>query len=296
MFRVVEDDMPPLPEHCSPLLQGLLQRPSADLLCEHPWLKKNSGAHKALRPQDSIPFLRRVSADMQKSEAVRFLAPISEMPDSSEAEESVSDSPLGRRVSSSRPMDRDISPLVQITYTRDHSFVKTTFSKLCLLDVKRSAVFCDQCRLIAHSRCAINAPPTCDLRAQLLLYAQYANKGNSMSAYSNPLDVVSKTGHGHSHPMSPASEVALVTRRTSLNGTAPAPPSYGTPVTPPTAFNFMTASKRSRSNLTPEPNFASSSNSVRPSSVREEHQHNCQFGQHAERPEPLESSQSQVFG
>ncbi|KAJ7890536.1 Pkinase-domain-containing protein [Mycena olivaceomarginata] len=273
MFRIVEDDMPPLPEDCSPLLEDFLKqcfdkdptkRPSADLLCEHPWLKKNWGAHKELRPQDSIPFLRRVSADLQKSEAVRFLAQI-EMPDSPEAEESVSGSPPGRRISFSRPMDQDISP-------RDHSFVKTTFSKpmvcrVCLLNVKKSAVLCEQCSLIAHSKCAINAPPTCDLRAQLLLYAQYAEKGNPMSAYSNPLDVVSEPGHPHPHPMSPASEVAWVTHtpRTSLDGTAPAPPPHGipgTPVTPPTAFKFMAAFKRSRSNLTPEPDFASSSNSV----------------------------------
>jgi serine/threonine protein kinase len=55
MFRIVEDDMPPLPEDCSPLLEDFLKqcfdkdptkRPSADLLCEHAWLKKNWGAHK----------------------------------------------------------------------------------------------------------------------------------------------------------------------------------------------------------------------------------------------------------
>lgn len=51
MFRIVEDDMPPLPEGCSELLQDFLKqcfhknpahRPSAELLCEHTWLKKNS--------------------------------------------------------------------------------------------------------------------------------------------------------------------------------------------------------------------------------------------------------------
>lgn len=137
--------------------------------------------------------------------------------------------------------------------------------RVCLLNVKKSAVLCEQCSLIAHSKCAGNAPPTCDLRAQLLLYAQYAEKGNPMSAYSNPLDVLSETGHGQPHPMSPASEVAWVTHtpRTSLDGVAPGPPPHGlTPVTPPTAFKFMAAFKRSRSNLSPEPDFASSSNSI----------------------------------
>jgi serine/threonine protein kinase len=147
--------MPPLPEGCSPLLEDFLtqcfdkdpkKRPSAELLCEHQWLKKNWGAHKVwflqsifsgepdcslsqeLRPQDSIPFLRRVSADLQKSEAVRFLAQIDNMPESPiEGEEQhISSSPPGRRISlSTRPMDQDISP-------REHSFVKTTFSKRTL--------------------------------------------------------------------------------------------------------------------------------------------------------------------
>ncbi|KAJ7612495.1 Pkinase-domain-containing protein [Mycena polygramma] len=269
MFRIVEDDMPPLPEGCSHLLEDFLtqcfnkdptKRPSAEFLCEHQWLKKNWGEHKALRPQDSIPFLRRVSADLQKSEAVRFLSQI-EMPDSPvEGEELLSSSPPGRRISlSSRPMDQDISP-------REHSFVKTTFSKpmvcrVCLLNVKKSAVLCEQCSLIAHSKCAVNAPPTCDLRAQLLLYAQYAEKGNPGSAYSNPLDVLSEP---HPHPMSPTSEVAWVshTPRTSLDS-APPPPPHGltptSPVTPPTAFKFMAAFKRSRSNLSPEPDHPSSS-------------------------------------
>ncbi|KAJ6591534.1 Pkinase-domain-containing protein [Mycena vulgaris] len=266
MFRIVEDDMPPLPEACSPLLEDFLtqcfnkdptKRPSADLLCEHPWLKKNWGVHKELRPQDSIPFLRRVSADLQKSEVVRFMSN-QEMPESPVgSDDHVSGSPpRARRVSfSSRPMDQDISP-------RDHSFVKTTFSKpmvcrVCLLNVKKSAVLCEQCSLIAHSKCAVDAPPTCDLRAQLLLYAQYAEKGNPGSAYSNPMDA-----HEH-HPMTPASEVAWVahTPRTSLDGT---PPHLGlNPVTPPTAFKFMAAAfKRSRSNLSPEPDHASSSGSL----------------------------------
>ncbi|KJA27969.1 hypothetical protein HYPSUDRAFT_112868, partial [Hypholoma sublateritium FD-334 SS-4] len=68
MFRIVEDDMPPFPPDASELLRHFLTqcfrkdpalRPSAELLCEHPWLKTNWGALKELRPQDSIPFLRR---------------------------------------------------------------------------------------------------------------------------------------------------------------------------------------------------------------------------------------------
>ncbi len=56
MFHIVEDEAPPIPEGCSPLLQDFLEqcfqkdpakRPSPEFLCEHPWLKKNWVALKA---------------------------------------------------------------------------------------------------------------------------------------------------------------------------------------------------------------------------------------------------------
>lgn len=49
MYRVVEDDMPPLPECVTPLLEDFLRacfhkdptlRPSAEVLYEHEWLNK----------------------------------------------------------------------------------------------------------------------------------------------------------------------------------------------------------------------------------------------------------------
>lgn len=82
-----------------------------------------------LRPQDSIPFLRRVSADFQKSDVVRYLSQLDKS-DSSLVSASPRHKdefgmilPTGRRTShSSVPLDNDISP-------REHSFVKTTFGK-----------------------------------------------------------------------------------------------------------------------------------------------------------------------
>ena len=131
MFRIVEDDMPPLPESCSKLLKDFLRqcfrkdphmRPNAEELCEHEWLKQNWAAHnKEIRPQDSIPFLRRVSADLQKSEAIKYLAKV-EM------------SELDRVTPRSTP---EVAPTSPISHRlshdalspREHSFVKTTFAK-----------------------------------------------------------------------------------------------------------------------------------------------------------------------
>ncbi|KXN87406.1 Cytokinesis protein sepH [Leucoagaricus sp. SymC.cos] len=289
MFRIVENDMPPIPEGCSEMLQDFLhqcfnkepsERPSAEILCEHPWLKINWVALKDLRPQDSIPFLRRVSADIQKSDMVRYLAKL-DFPDSPTASEfpfardltgstpPVSpSSPVGRRTSNTsiRPPPKDSEHM-----SSDHSFVKTTFSKpvvcrVCLENVKKAAVLCAKCSLISHSKCAPNAPPTCDLRSQLLLYAQYAEQGNPNSLYSNPL---------LEHPEIPRAPAAMSdvpfiahhTPRTSVD--TPVPPQQPThqpthhstpshPGSPPTAFRIMAAFKRSRSNLAQDFHAASS--------------------------------------
>ena len=136
--------------------------------------------------------------------------------------------------------------------------------RVCLLDVKKTAQICGQCSLISHSKCTPNAPPTCDLRAQLLLFAQYAEKGNPASVYSNPAAKLNNLGNNTKQNLA-LSDVAFVEHsRTSLDGqamttTPPTPPAA--PATAPavvehqgpTAFKFMAAFKRSRSNLTPEP-------------------------------------------
>ncbi|KIM44724.1 hypothetical protein M413DRAFT_25159 [Hebeloma cylindrosporum] len=267
MFRIVEDDMPPIPEGSSDLLRDFLEqcfdkdptrRPNAEMLCEHPWLKKNWVALKELRPQDSIPFLRRVSTDLHKSDAVRYLSQL-EIPESPISASPKRDdvgkiTPIGRRTSTSsvRPVENEFSP-------REHSFVKTTFSKpmvcrVCLLNVKKSAVLCSQCSLVSHAKCAINAPPTCDLRAQLLLYAQYAEKGNPASAYSNPAEIISDMGQNVA-----MSDVPFVDHNTPRNSIdSPQSPQSQTNNNhviehPPTAFKFMAAFRRSRTNLSPEP-------------------------------------------
>ncbi|UZJ56979.1 hypothetical protein CBS101457_006299 [Exobasidium rhododendri] len=78
LWRIVEDDCPPFPHNISDPLREFLTlcfkkdptlRPSAEMLFEHVWLKKAWNGHKELRLQDSLPFLRRISADARKVDA-----------------------------------------------------------------------------------------------------------------------------------------------------------------------------------------------------------------------------------
>ena len=60
--------------------------------------------------------------------------------------------------------------------------------RVCLLQVKKHAVICEQCSLIAHSKCAPAASRICDLRAQLLINSQYSENNNKPSSNSSPID------------------------------------------------------------------------------------------------------------
>ena len=92
MFKIVEDDMPPLPDNCSPELDGFLRlcfakvpedRPTAEMLFEHAWLRKHWHAQKqSLRPQDSIPFIRRISSEYPRRPGfVREASTTSDVPE-----------------------------------------------------------------------------------------------------------------------------------------------------------------------------------------------------------------------
>lgn len=124
--------------------------------------------------------------------------------------------------------------------------------RVCLENVKKAAVLCAKCSLISHSKCAPNAPPTCDLRSQLLLYAHYAEQGNPASLYPmlDSLDSPRSLA-----AMSDVPYIARDTPRSSLDTPSPQPTHHTTALhasSPPTAFKFMAAFKRSRSSLTNE--------------------------------------------
>lgn len=219
MFKIVDDDIPPIPDVCSPLMKEFLkqcfkkdpaQRPSAETLFEHPWLKTAWGEHRELRPQDSIPFLRRVSVELARSEATRSLS----LDTKSVAPSESFSADGGLKPSSTTPQVGIPIPLTPLSPdssegpTRPHSFIKTTFGRavlcrVCHQSVKRSAVLCEDCGLIAHARCAADAPPSCDIRAQLLLYSQYSQASNSQELASPVRESASPASSPIAIPPSP---------------------------------------------------------------------------------------------
>jgi hypothetical protein len=96
-------------------------------------------------------------------------------------------------------------------------------------------VLCSECSLIAHSKCASHAPPTCDLPAQLP-YAQQAEKSDSSSMYVNPRDTRTDSQVSN-FPLGPISEVPYARHRARLSYGLP-PPQHSL-VRPPTASKFL---------------------------------------------------------
>ncbi|KAG8956486.1 hypothetical protein FRC03_010787 [Tulasnella sp. 419] len=186
MWKIVTEDSPPLPEGCSEELQDFLnscfqkdpaKRPSADVLFEHPWLKQSWSLLKELRPQDSVPFLRRVSVDLQKVDIARFSQ------QNFSRDEFTSETPPIQPTTELPPSEPEF-------ITRPHSFVKTTFSKpvmcrICRGFVKKGLVLCEDCDLICHVRCVAEASPSCDRRGLFKSYNQESVGNDETPAITN---------------------------------------------------------------------------------------------------------------
>lgn len=265
MFRIVEDDCPPIPDKCSPHLNDLLvqcfnkdatKRPTAEMLFEHKWVQQVWTGNKELRelrPQDSVPFLRRINADMRRLDPRMFeragAEPVlmeratstppatlqrpaldvlrSQTTPAESSPASASNSPAGRTLtlpdlheatatSASSGEGMPVSPTSPTPFAttadpslsdelKPHAFVKSSFSKavmckICREPVKKHAVLCEECGLMCHARCAVQAAPLCNVRAQLFMYQQHASLGQM----SPP---ASLTGHDSVSP--PLSHVPL---------------------------------------------------------------------------------------
>ncbi|WWD09269.1 hypothetical protein V865_007392 [Kwoniella europaea PYCC6329] len=185
LFRIVEDEMPPLPEGISDALNDFLKlcfikdpnaRPPAVMLFEHPWVKGLNPELHALRPQDSVPFLRRVSMDLRRGDSQRLFDNGNLSPS---LDGTLDGRPHRHSMASSHARDGSGSD-------KSHVLIKTSFGKaipcrVCLIDVKKSGVLCQDCGLIAHNSCASKASPRCDIHEQLALFIRQQEILQSLS-------------------------------------------------------------------------------------------------------------------
>ncbi|KAK8865778.1 hypothetical protein IAR55_000925 [Kwoniella newhampshirensis] len=193
LFHIVEDDMPPFPRDISDDLTDFLRqcfvkdpklRPTAALMFEHPWVKRHS-PELALRPQDSVPFLRRVSKDLRRVDSSRLF----------EHNEKPNAIDVGnQRHSMTSSHERHGS---DGTSMKAHVLIKTSFGKaivcrVCHLSVKRVGVLCQDCGLVAHSACASKASPRCSLQEQFTLLSRQQEMQKTPSRGPSPLPIFDK--------------------------------------------------------------------------------------------------------
>ncbi|RIA90157.1 kinase-like domain-containing protein [Glomus cerebriforme] len=193
LFRIVEDDCPPLPESISDDLTDFLKkcfhkkpsmRPTARDLFRHEWIKSN-WSQKELRTQESLPFLRRITSDTKLSEIKpSSLSNVSNINDSKENSNNESPiKPESTTPSSKKPIDSPNVAIIPSVPTKlyaatpmvPHRFVKNSFSKpigckICHTTVKKNAVMCEECNMVCHAKCSPEAPFPCSLQNHLIRY------------------------------------------------------------------------------------------------------------------------------
>jgi len=209
------DTEPPIPASIGGDLRDFLElcfikdpekRPAAVVLFEHPWIRKlnpdlvswtvdpigqcaDLADEQALRPQDSVPFLRRVSMDLRRVDSTRLFS--SDMGAASNhrvpSYADISEASKRNRYSVASWHGREASD----GPTRDHELIKTTFGKgegsfgknsraehtailcrICHASVKKGGVLCQHCGLICHTSCVSKASTRCDVTEQLALLAR----------------------------------------------------------------------------------------------------------------------------
>ncbi|KAI9434153.1 hypothetical protein H4582DRAFT_2060347 [Lactarius indigo] len=270
---------PPIPERFSGPLVAFLKecshkdpsmRPSAEPLFEHEWLKNHWGLNK-----DSIPFLRRVSADLQKNGAARHLMANLEL-----------DSPIpmyaGQQFDgdmgmlSSSPDHRSFtgsaSPVLPEVPQSDANLFEILFGRepdlranrsvavncrVCMELAKKGAL-CSHCSIIAHSKCAGRAALTCDLRSKLLMHAHFAERSSGPAEFFPRLPNYHPAGASSSRGSLDHDRDQRERERTNSPQLSPTSSRH-----PPIAYKVLSPfNKRSRASLTPDPTHSNSSVSL----------------------------------
>ncbi|CAG8648424.1 11051_t:CDS:2, partial [Paraglomus brasilianum] len=204
LFRIVEDECPPIPSTISSELDDFLRlcfrknsaaRPTANELFKHPWIL-NNWSLRELRPQDSLPFIRRITSennipDMSSLTNSATINPNNQLDESGiDMDPRISYynpvlfaasppiSPVGSPITTPHLAFAPPQPQTKMyvaTPLVPHRFVKNSFSKpvecrICHHTMKTKAVMCEECNMVCHSKCQGEAPFPCSLPNRKIMY------------------------------------------------------------------------------------------------------------------------------
>ncbi|KAI9278141.1 kinase-like domain-containing protein [Umbelopsis sp. AD052] len=167
LYRIVEDDMPPLPDDISNPMHDFLvccfqkdprSRPSAVELLRHEWLANAFAAEGDVSKLWATE--NELSVNTLTSYTTRNLSDNC-LPTQSEMDKESSPHHALNRINTRRGSlpARKIDP-VRIVH---HSFLKTTFEKpitckVCEENIKKHGMFCEACAIVCHDKCRSLAP------------------------------------------------------------------------------------------------------------------------------------------
>ncbi|KAG0070155.1 hypothetical protein BGZ89_001273 [Linnemannia elongata] len=244
LFRIVEDERPPLPSNLSmDLLDFLCQcfqkdpslRPSAGALGRHIWIKRNFTSRE-LKPMDSLPYMKRKSMEPREklliAAAMEGVGSAAKRASTPLGLSSGAPPPAASATAPTTPADRHPEFQKGGKAPSQHSFVKSSFAKpvecrLCHDYVKKQAVICQDCSMVFHRKCQFYVGDTC-FPGPHLSYFQSPTPAQSVP---NLKLLSNGKPTGSSRPNSRASQITLEDRSRSVT------PSQAAPTPPPGFFS-----------------------------------------------------------
>ncbi|KAI8089567.1 uncharacterized protein BX664DRAFT_297377 [Halteromyces radiatus] len=164
MFRIVEDDYPPLPDNISEDMRDFLlccfqknpdDRPTAKTLKEHPWIQYHQRNTKSTANATTSDGTSDVIPDTEDRQSIHQRSIARSSMDS-----------IRRQIQQSQHNHHQLPNLEEGDYAT-HRFIQTSFGKIveckvCGELLREQAIFCETCSLICHDECkklAFSCPP-----------------------------------------------------------------------------------------------------------------------------------------
>ncbi|KAI9494322.1 hypothetical protein BDB00DRAFT_311157 [Zychaea mexicana] len=173
LYHIVDDEEPPIPDNVSDALHDFLRacfqkdpehRPTAHELVRHAWLAPIAlSVPPPLTPSTSADELTISPADGNRDHKPCDESS-SSSPKTTDNDDDIDLTMIYEYMRANPTMDSQRVPAPHIRKKEiiEHQFVKTSFGKaitckVCLVTVKKHAVFCEACALICHEKCRQNA-------------------------------------------------------------------------------------------------------------------------------------------